>query len=224
LEDEKILLIVMANLIYLLRHGQTDFNLHDLVQGSGHDTSLNETGRMQAGLFFEAYANEGFDTFYCSLLQRSRQTLTPFLEDPQYQEVPLLAREGLNEFHWGDFEGRRFDEFDGIYRQLVQDWRSGQVDAAPPGGESPNQVAGRMKPVVEEFHQSPHQKILVCLHGRALRLLLCMLTGQPYSAMDDFDHSNLCLYVLQKDGEHYRVIEANRTDHLLGNRTGEARR
>ena len=42
--------------------------------------------------------------------------------------------------------------------------------------------------------------------------------------MDDFDHSNLCLYVLQKDGEHYRVMEANRTDHLLGNRTGEARR
>ncbi|MFZ9681429.1 MAG: histidine phosphatase family protein [Bacteroidia bacterium] len=214
----------MASMLYLLRHGQTDFNLKDWVQGSGHDTSLNATGQKQAALFYQAYANEGFDAFYCSLLQRSRQTLEPFVTDPRYQAAPLHAREGLNEFHWGDFEGRRFDEFDGVYKQLVLDWRNGRADAAPPGGESPNQVAIRMRPVVEEFHAAPYQKILACLHGRALRLLLCLLTGSPFSAMDDFDHANLCLYVLQKEGDVYRILQANRTDHLLGHQSGEARR
>ncbi|EJF08716.1 histidine phosphatase family protein, partial [Pontibacter sp. BAB1700] len=31
--------------IYLIRHGQTDFNLQGIVQGSGVDASLNELGR-----------------------------------------------------------------------------------------------------------------------------------------------------------------------------------
>jgi len=214
----------MSQLLYLLRHGQTDFNLQDKVQGSGHDTSLNETGKVQAQVFHRHYAGEPFDAFYCSLLQRSRQTLDPFLQDPFYQGIPLHARAGLNEFNWGIFEGHSFDAFNAVYRQLVVDWRAGKEDAAPPGGDSPATVAARMQPVVEELREGPYQRPLICLHGRALRLLLCLLTGKPSTSMDDFDHSNLCLYVLLRVGDLYEVIQANDTTHLEGLQSGHARR
>jgi len=214
----------MSQLLYLLRHGQTDFNLQDKVQGSGHDTSLNETGKVQAQVFHRHYAGEPFDAFYCSLLQRSRQTLDPFLQDPFYQGIPLHARAGLNEFNWGIFEGHSFDAFNAVYRQLVVDWRAGKEDAAPPGGDSPATVAARMQPVVEELREGPYQRPLICLHGRALRLLLCLLTGKPSTSMDDFDHSNLCLYVLLRVGDLYEVIQSNDTTHLEGLQSGHARR
>jgi probable phosphoglycerate mutase len=214
----------MSQLLYLLRHGQTDFNLLDKVQGSGHDTPLNETGRSQALAFHRHYAGEPFDAFYCSMLQRSRQTLEPFVSDPFYKDIPLHARSGLNEFNWGVFEGHSFDEFDTVYRQLVEDWKEGKEDAAPPGGDSPAMVAARMQPVVDELRQSSCQRPLICLHGRALRLLLCLLTGKPSSSMEDFDHSNLCLYTMLQKGDFYDVVQANDTNHLEGLQSGHARR
>jgi probable phosphoglycerate mutase len=214
----------MSQMLYLLRHGQTDFNLQDKVQGSGHDTSLNETGKAQALAFHRHYEGEPFDAFYCSMLQRSRQTLDPFLQDSQYQGIPLHQRVGLNEFNWGIFEGNSFVAFDAVYRRLVGDWKAGKEDAAPPGGDSPAMVTARMQPVVDELKQGTYQRPLICLHGRALRLLLCLLTGKPSSAMDDFDHSNLCLYVMLRVGDFYEVVQANDTTHLEGLQSGHARR
>jgi probable phosphoglycerate mutase len=43
---------------FIIRHGETDFNLQGIVQGRGVDPSLNETGRRQANQFYEYYKNE----------------------------------------------------------------------------------------------------------------------------------------------------------------------
>ncbi|MEO0734980.1 MAG: histidine phosphatase family protein, partial [Bacteroidota bacterium] len=41
--------------VYIVRHGQTDFNLQGIVQGSGVDASLNDTGRSQGQHLYEQY-------------------------------------------------------------------------------------------------------------------------------------------------------------------------
>jgi bisphosphoglycerate-dependent phosphoglycerate mutase len=52
--------------IYIIRHGQTDFNKNGIVQGAGVDSSLNETGRQQAKAFYDKYKGEGFEKVYVS--------------------------------------------------------------------------------------------------------------------------------------------------------------
>jgi bisphosphoglycerate-dependent phosphoglycerate mutase len=64
--------------IYLIRHGQTDFNKQGIVQGSGVDSSLNEEGHAQARKFYEAYHHINFDKIYVTELQRTHQTVAPF--------------------------------------------------------------------------------------------------------------------------------------------------
>jgi len=59
--------------IYLIRHGQTDYNLKGIVKGSGIDAPINENGRKQAELFYNAYQHIAFDKVYTSKLQRSKQ-------------------------------------------------------------------------------------------------------------------------------------------------------
>jgi len=54
------------------------------------------------------------------------------------------------------------------------------------------------------------------MHGRALRGFLCLLTNTPLEQMDDFEHDNVCLYVLEKDDSQpfYQIKIKNSLDHL----------
>ena len=61
--------------LYLVRHGQTDYNLKHLLQGSGINSSLNQTGQNEA----EKLKNTGkllmkTDMIYSSPLERAVQT------------------------------------------------------------------------------------------------------------------------------------------------------
>ncbi len=80
--------------IYFLRHGQTDWNLHQLLQGR-NDTSLNQTGVQQAILLSKTLSKLSIVGAICSPLLRARQTFellklnVPVNFDPHWQELSL---------------------------------------------------------------------------------------------------------------------------------------
>jgi len=198
--------------IYLVRHGQTEFNKLHKVQGSGIDAPLNHTGRQQAQAFFEYYQHLPLDHVYTSALQRTHQSVQGFIE----KGLPHTALPELNEISWGIREGQVFT-VDGHdeYKQLTQAWKSGNYNACIEGGESPRQVAAREKVAFEHILAQTHEKhILICMHGRAMRVLLCQLLNYPLSAMDMFEHHNLGLYQLHYTGSMFIVDRYNNTAHL----------
>lgn len=197
--------------IYIVRHGQTDFNLQGIVQGSGVDSSLNATGRAQAQAFFEAYGAITFDKIYTSTLKRTHETVAEFLRMGIVHE----SHAGLNEISWGVNEGQKItlDE-DAYYHWMLQQWQSGNASLRIKGGESPDEVALRQKPVIDKLLSDNAKNILVCMHGRAIRILLCQLMHYPLKSMDMFEHSNLCVYVLEYSGSFFSVSKYNDTTHL----------
>ena len=199
--------------IYLIRHGQTAFNQRGIVQGSGIDSSLNALGMEQAGLFYAAYKHVPFDRVYTSTLVRSIQSVSSFVE----MGIAHEAHEGLNEINWGNKEGTRITpEENDYYRWLLKNWREDKTGLRIDGGESPEDVAIRKKPVIEKIlDRGEDRNILVCMHGRAIRVLLCQLLHYPLSAMDMFEHNNLCLYVLNHTGTMCSVEMFNNRDHLM---------
>ena len=198
--------------IYLIRHGQTDFNLRGIVQGSGIDSSLNEAGRRQAARFFAAYRHVPFQKVYTSLLRRTHESVAGFLE----LGLPHEQHGGLNEISWGTREGTRITpEEDEQYHGVLQDWRAGRTTSSLPGGESPDQVAARQHAFVELMLSRPEEEIvLVCMHGRAMRVLLCQLLNYPLSQMDHFEHHNLGLYQLDYTGSQFTVRSFLDVRHL----------
>lgn len=130
--------------------------------------------------------------------------------------MKLEKSEALNEISWGTKEGQRItpDE-DAYYHWILTQWQQGNTHLPIEGGESPDDVAKRQKPFLEMLRaRSEDKKVLICMHGRAMRILLCQLLNYPLRSMDMFDHENLCLYVLAFNGQHYRVEQYNQTDHL----------
>ena len=129
--------------IYLVRHGQTDFNLKGIVQGSGIDSSLNEHGRAQARAFHACYGTLAFDKIYTSKLKRTVETIQAFIDTG----IPVESMEGLNEISWGTKEGQPITpEEDAYYHWMLKQWQSGKTDLRIEGGESPDEVARRQAP------------------------------------------------------------------------------
>ena len=200
--------------IYLIRHGQTDYNLKGVVQGSGIDAPLNDTGRKQAEAFYQAYKSVSFDKVYTSVLQRSQQSVEKFLADG----IPHEAFEGLNEISWGNREGISITpEEDAYYHHMLEEWRRGNTSLKIEGGESPEDLAAKQKPVLEYILKQEKEKtILICMHGRAMRILLTVLLNYPLKSMDTFEHSNLGLYELTYTGNMFTVDKFNDTSHFNG--------
>jgi broad specificity phosphatase PhoE len=201
--------------IYLIRHGETDLNRKGVVQGSGVDSPLNEWGEAQATAFYNAYQHVPFDKIYTSNLRRTHQTVRGFIK----QGIAHESFAGLNEISWGTREGREPNTGDNnYYRELVTAWKNGNVELASEEGESPVQVRDRQLPVIETILSRPHERnILVAMHGRAMRVLLTTLFNQPLVRMDDYEHSNLCLYKINYsyDTQRFELELSNDITHLL---------
>jgi probable phosphoglycerate mutase len=198
--------------IYIVRHGQTDFNLRNIVQGSGVDSSLNERGLAQSKAFFEHYKHVPFDKIYTSTLKRTRETVQGFLD----LGIPTEALAGLNEISWGTKEGFKITpEEDQYYHYMLKQWQIGNTSLRIEGGESPDDVVVRMKPAVDHI-MSKHDEetILICMHGRAIRILLCILLDYPLKSMDMFEHENLCLYLLHYSNGEFVIKLHNDISHL----------
>ncbi len=197
--------------IYLVRHGQTDFNRQGIVQGRGVNSALNETGIEQSQRFYKAYKNTKFDHVYVSSLLRTRQTAQPFIDSGH----PWTAHPELDEIDWGHSEGKRASpEMRKDYKRIIQGWSQGQLQVALPGGESPLDVKMRMEQFVEHWKTQSHQRSLVVSHGRAMRVLICVLLGRPLEHMEQFEHGNLSLYYLNYEQNRFNLLLRNTDLHL----------
>lgn len=154
----------MKKTLYLMRHGQTLFNLQHKIQGAC-DSPLTEQGIADAkkvGAYFRENDIE-FDHAYTSTQERAVDTLELVTDQP-YQRL-----KGLKEWNFGDFEGEN---------QRVNpkfDPKIGSVGDAfvPFGGEGADQVQARMVKTLTEIMQQPdNQQVLAVGHGASIYLFL----------------------------------------------------
>lgn len=182
-----------------------------MVQGRGVNASLNEAGRMQAKLAGQHLARVPFDKVYTSALIRTHETVGQF----QLNGTPIIAHEGFDEISWGDQEGQVASyEAKTLYADTVNGWRRGELELNVGGGENPIQVMERQKVAMQQVLDDEGEHILICMHGRALRVMLCWTLNYPLNFMDGFPHQNCGYYVLGNRNGSFHLKGFNRVDHL----------
>jgi broad specificity phosphatase PhoE len=197
--------------LYFIRHGETEYNRLNIVQGRGVNSPLNETGHWQAEAFFHTYRHIPVEAVIASSLLRTHQTVAPFTQ----QQLPLTILNDLDEMHWGSFEGKPASpELKEIYQKATQEWSLGNYDFSFGDGESARQLADRLSRALEYLCNRPEDTLLVCSHGRALRCLLCLAKGLPLSEMASFHPKNTGLFVAYFDGSDFHFELENDTQHL----------
>jgi phosphoserine phosphatase len=200
--------------LYLIRHGETEYNRLNIVQGGGIDSDLNATGIAQGKAFFERYRNEGFDKVYCTQLKRTHQTVHYF--ESIGHTVEQLPE--LNEFGWGNLEGvEGTDEVRAQFQTILEAWRGGNLHARVDGGESPLEAWARAEPGIARILREtpPGGKALICAHGRIMRVVLAQMLGYGLTQMDLFPHHNTALNKLNwSTNGRFRILKLNDTSHL----------
>jgi len=159
--------------IYLVRHGQTQWNLEKRLQGAT-DNVLNDTGRRQATELAQRLAGVPFSHIYSSGLRRAQETAAAFAG-----HTPVTSLPALNERSFGKFEGIFEDQRDAaLFSEFGK--RGNVLDDALDGGESLQSQADRVKAAVRQItNRHTSGSIAIVAHGGVNPLVLAALLDIP---------------------------------------------
>ena len=146
--------------LYLVRHGETDWNLARRIQGST-DIPLNETGRAQARTTGRLLASRQWDAIVASPLGRAHETAQLIAAEVGLGSPEIV--DALVERNYGSAEGMTGTEIDALYPD----------GADVPGRETREAVTARVLPaLVEIADRHPGQAVIVVSHGGVIRSVL----------------------------------------------------
>jgi probable phosphoglycerate mutase len=201
-----------AKKIYLIRHGQTGHNHRGIVQGRYVNSRLSKKGMKQADAFYSAYRHIPFQKVFTSELKRTHQTVRKFIDDG----IPHESLAGLDEICWGESEGLFANgENNKQYRAIIDSWKKGDLHRRLDGGENPIDLQKRQKEALDHIISQPEDLVLVCMHGRAMKILLAWVSGKHIKDMDDFDHDNLSLYILRFEEGRFHIDVHDERAHVI---------
>ena len=162
--------------LYLVRHGETDWNAAGRLMGST-DRPLNARGERQAATLAADLAGVRWDRAFASPLARARRTADVVLA-ALADAPPLLLDDRLREMDFGPYEG--WTEAQVEADPVAAAWRRDGVQV--PGIESEDHVAERARSFLASLGDGDGDGItLVVGHGRTLRILMAAALGLPPS-------------------------------------------
>ena len=159
-------------LIYLIRHGETDYNLTHRFQGMWVESQLTENGRAQAKAASALLKNVSFDRLYVSAADRTRETAAILFPE----RTDAVYRDELREVDVGSLANMYLADIQATYR----DWYAKSADDkdyADFGGESQAEMKARAKGAIERILADGGETVAVVSHGGTIRYLLWALTG-----------------------------------------------
>lgn len=200
----------MVNEAFIIRHGETDWNVEGRWQGHS-DPTLNTRGQIQAQQLATYFQAQGvsLDVIYSSDLQRAAQTATP-LRDAL--DVPLHYDARLREIQLGVFQGLTLAEIAENYPDAFAAWRSSDLSYAIPEGESRLMLRQRALAAWNDItSRSDLGRVALVTHGGTIRHLLEQLFPDLPA---DFKLHNTGLTTLARQNGAWHLVGLSETPHL----------
>lgn len=202
-----------ATRVYLIRHGETEWNQNTPGYCGWTDIPLNAKGRSQAkalGRFFESVP---LDRVLSSDFQRARHTAEAIAAHAGCAPVTIDAR--FRELNYGEWEGRTGEQLEAEDPDRFRAWKADPERVATPGGETLQQVLDRSAAALEEYVQrSPGGTLALVAHKTTVRLLLCWALGLSPGGYLRILQQNAAINAIEFRGSRPVVALVNDTCHL----------
>lgn len=196
----------------LIRHGETDWNLARRMQGH-IDIALNARGQAQASALAKSLAGQSFSTIYASDLARAWETAR---RSAEALGLAVTAEPLLRERHYGDFQGRTYDESRQAFPEAYERFIAREVDADfPGGGESLTVFFARVRSALEGIaSRHPDSRVLVVTHGGVLDMAHRLASHLPLATRRDFAIGNATVNWMTHDAGVWRIAAWDKREHL----------
>ena len=199
-------------LLYLLRHGETDWNVEQRIQGVS-DTALNDVGVAQAEALACALRGRPIACVYASPLRRARRTAEIVA---QALDAPLLEEAGIAELNQGELEGEPFRRLPETHPDFMRIWRDHPARARMPGGETLPELQERAWAVVERFLAAHEDEVIAAVsHNLAIIMILCRILGVELDGFRRIRQHNAAMNIIEHSPERgWSVVTMNSLAHL----------
>lgn len=190
--------------LFLVRHGQTEWNASRRAQGHT-DIDLDEAGLRQAKALELPFSQHPVAAVYTSDLKRSFRTAEFAAKGA---DARLIVDCNLRERCFGEWEGLPFEEVGTRIAALGDPFL-----ACSPGGESLQAVWDRVSTFVEELNDCNEDVALVS-HGGTCAILLARLLKGTLQTSRCFRFGNASITELERRTGHYTMLRYNDVSHL----------
>lgn len=186
--------------IYLTRHGQTDLNAQNLMQGRS-DIPLNETGKAQARAAKEKLGDVKFDAVYSSPLDRAIDTAQTI---SGVDRSEIIIDERIIETDFGKYEQKPYSTM-GLPMNLY--WLLPEVFPAPKTVESTDEMIARVRSFFEDLEKKDYDNVLIACHGGIIRVIRGYLEGAKKGYVWRPRPKNCEIRVYESCQYGYRIID-----------------
>lgn len=197
--------------IFLIRHGETQWNFDARYQGHS-DIELSEKGTLQGeklGLYFKRFS---LDAVYASDLKRAFTTAQLIA---QYHNLEVQLVPDMREINFGVWEGLTFKDIREKYRELADMWLKEPEQLVIPEGENFAQVKKRAyQAILNLVDKHQGQNVVVVSHGGTIRTVLCAILDLPLSKMWQIKQDNTALNMIEFYQNQGIIGLLNSTAHL----------
>jgi broad specificity phosphatase PhoE len=197
--------------IYLIRHGETDWNRELRTQGIS-DTTLNSTGMEQAEKLARTLVHGKFGAVYSSPLKRASAT-AEMLASRAGLKVRFIQE--LVEMNQGELEGKNLAEMTELFPDVIAKWLDDPSDIRLPGGETMREVQSRGWRAVEMMvSENPGSDVVAVSHNLLILGVLCMALGLELKYFRRLKQDSTAMNVIEHNNGRFRVLRVNDTCHL----------
>ena len=198
--------------LYIIRHGQTDWNIAKKIQGR-QDIPLNERGHFQAQCLGKAMENRPITAVFSSPQIRAMETAIAVASPAG---VPVIPVRDLMQINYGVWEGKTEEELLRDDRALYEAWWSHPAETAPPEGESINQVNERCRQAWKEIKPQLTGDAAIVAHGGLLAHFMEQLLGSESIAASTVAHNaSITTIEYEPETERFVLVEFDDYKHLL---------
>lgn len=202
---------VESTRLYLIRHGETDYNRQERIQGQS-DIALNERGREQARAIAERLSGEAIDIIYTSDLSRAIET-AEIITDRTGAEI--VAEPALRETNYGEWEGKTRHELLQLYPREVEFHRRDAFNYAPPSGEPRKELMERVVECLEDVvRKEKGKRVAVVTHTGPCYIFVHYVLGVAVKARSPFRIENGSITIIERCRGWWELVLLNDTSHL----------
>jgi len=207
-------------MLYLLRHGQTEWNSTGVFRGR-KDIPLSEEGKVQAELSARALKDAGIKKIYSSPLKRALETAEAVSKIIGIEPVVL---EGLTDLNFGLWEGQTLEWVKQNYKDEYYMYRNHPENCSIPGGESLPECFNRVAKLIENIlskNDIEKLPVLIVTHRVILKMAFLWVLSLPLSRFWHFQLDTCSITSFKiRDGMNI-LTRFNDTCHLENLRFGK---
>jgi len=161
-------------ILYLIRHGETDHNRDGRVQGHT-ESDLSELGVEQAKRLQGRLTGVDLEIAYTSPLRRAAETCRLALNGA----VPSETNDGLKEINLGEWEGKKASTLREQYPEEVKNWFTRPTLVHIEGAETIEQFRNRVRTTVDAIRAKLEERTTFAIfaHGGVICTYLTSILG-----------------------------------------------